>query len=68
MYTHTSHLLQFPVELGRSESVDLSEISPEQEHQAAVVNIQRVMVAVHFCNRKITDNARSHKDTCRLLT
>lgn len=50
VHTHTqvAHLLQLPVELGRSESVDLSEISSEQEHQAAVMNVERVMVAVHL--------------------
>lgn len=54
-HTHSlTHLLQFPVEFGGPESIDLGEISPEQEHQAAVVDVQRVMVAVHFWNRKTT--------------
>lgn len=58
----TPYLLEFPVEFSRSESVKLSEISSEQEHQAAVVNIQRIMVAVHLCNGKIIaryDNTRT---------
>lgn len=57
VHVHTfaefAHLIQLPVELGGPESVDLREISSEQEHQAAVVDIQRVMVAVHLCSRKM---------------
>lgn len=60
-----SHLLQFPVELSGSESVDLSEISSEQKHQAAVVDVQRVMVAVHFCKKK---HALLHKDRIYMRT
>lgn len=59
VHAHTlsefSHLIQLPVELGGSESVDLRKISSEQEHQAAVVDVQRVMVAVHLCTRKMKE-------------
>lgn len=61
-----SYLLQFPVELSRSESVKLSEISSEQKHQAAVVNIQRIMVAVHLYNGK-TKKRHGHTKTCTHL-
>lgn len=47
-----SYLLQFPMELGRSEGIHLGEISPQQEHQAAIVHIQRVVMAVHLCWRE----------------
>lgn len=47
-----SYLLQFPVELSRSEGVHLGEVSPQQEHQAAIMDIQRVVMTVHLCGRE----------------
>ena len=47
-----SYLLQFPVKLGRSEGVHLGEVSPQQEHQAAVMDVQRVVMTVHLCGKK----------------
>lgn len=52
MCPRASYLLQFPVELGRSEGVHLGEVSPQQEHQAAIMDIQRVVMTVHLCGRK----------------
>lgn len=46
-----SYLLQLPVELGGSEGVHLGEVPPQQEHQAAVVDVERVVMAVHLWNR-----------------
>lgn len=44
-----SYLLQFPVELSRSEGVHLGEVSPQQEHQAAIMDIQGIVMTVHLC-------------------
>lgn len=57
-----SHLLQLPVELCWSEGVHLGEVSPQQEHQAAVVDVQRVMMTVHLCGRK-----ESLQTACHML-
>lgn len=46
-----AYLLQFPVELCRAEGVNLGEVSPEQENQTAVVDVQGVVVPVHLCRR-----------------
>lgn len=43
------------MELGRSERVHLCEVSPQQKHQAAVMDVQRVVVTVHLCGRKEDD-------------
>ncbi len=40
------------MELGRSEGVHLSEVSPQQEYQAAIMDIQRVVMTVHLCGRQ----------------
>lgn len=53
------HLLQLPVELCRSEGVDLSEVSPQQEHQAAVVDVQRVVMTVHLCGRRSKESLQT---------
>lgn len=53
-----SYLLQLPVELGRSEGVHLGEVSPQQEHQAAIMDIQRVVMTVHLCGREEKESAK----------
>lgn len=43
-----AYLLQFPVELCRSEGVHLGEVSPEQEDQTTVMDVKGVVVSVHL--------------------
>lgn len=49
------YLIQFPVELGRSEIVHLGKVPPEQKHEAAVVDIQGVVMAIHLCRWEKND-------------
>lgn len=42
------HLVQLPVKLCRTEGVCLVEVLPQEEDEAAVVNIQGVVMPVHF--------------------
>lgn len=43
-----AHLIEFPVELSRLEGLALGGLLAEQEHQAAVVHVQAVVVPVHI--------------------
>lgn len=46
------YLVQLPVELRGPEGVGLVEVLPQEEHQAAVVHIQGVVMPVHFWKQK----------------
>lgn len=46
------HLFQSPVELCRPEGVQLNKVSPQKKHQAAVMDVKRVMMPVHLCKKK----------------
>lgn len=43
-----AHLIEFPVELSRLDGLALGGLLAEQEHQAAVVHVQAVVVPVHI--------------------
>lgn len=44
-----THLVEFPVELGRFVVLGLRRLLAEEEDQPAVVDVERVVVSVHGC-------------------
>lgn len=60
-----AYLVQLPVELRGPEGVGLVEVLPQEEHQAAVVHVQGVVMPVHFWKQKADLGVRDAPTQCQ---